>query len=631
MVGIGNFCIGNEVVDTPVAEESFHDVVVALRVVGVGLCRTAENSQVGVDFQVFKLDAHHHRGSQRVPLDTAFSFPRVGLLAGLDFVNGQLVFTDGDNLSGEVFGRQCGGSLVLYLQHVRTLEILARHGLHNGKVNHIEAVVMIGNGVEVRTDGLDAEHQVVPLGHLLRNHFPTDGIGQFARTFNQLGIDGFHLQDGLFVYHILAVEELHLIVEVQGVGLLSFTAQVPHFIPSDSDVAAQELLAGSNVYKGGRSDFRVAEVVERTQVEAVLHGVLPPQGQQFHIFLIIVVLLLLFFFLFFLFRLFRFWLFFFLHFRLRLLGRLLTTDVGLELEGMIGALAIVLQHDVRERTTGIGDGRHLCQVGLVAVEVGGNYLGRDDTHVGQEVLCLINHRIAVHGHIGLLAGIQFHDLEVIRIGGCCPTGNDGHGPGELGIQWVHLCHGTFAHGIHHGGEKLGSLCFVAHLEGAPSALGIAHYDGSRQFRIVPPIGRHLGTVSTLGQKAECPILVIGKQVSRTLDFARRNVVEQFLHLHRIERIGRIGLDDKGCLRLAMSRCGNGQVGRRNGLFQLESQMHLLHIGRGVGQCDGEILARVGQIQQHLRWKHLLGGSHCHNDLLRPRTEDTDEPCCQNGY
>ena len=154
MVGIGNTCVGYKVV--PIAEQFFHNFVVAFGVFRIGLCRTANHHQIGVDFQVGELDANHNLCAEHIPLNLAFSFPCARHFSFLDFVYRQLVFAYGDSFSFKFIGFSCCRLLVFQFHHVRTLEIFLGEKLYQRIIYYIKRVGIKFHRIAVGADGFDS-------------------------------------------------------------------------------------------------------------------------------------------------------------------------------------------------------------------------------------------------------------------------------------------------------------------------------------------------------------------------------------------------------------------------------------------------------------------------------------------
>ena len=315
----------------------------------------------------------------------------------------------------------------------------------------------------IGTDGLYSKHNVVLVGYVLSYQFPWNGVGKFLCALDDVGIYGSHFED-LFPFDIvLAVKELDLVVERQCVGLLAYTTQMPHLVPGDCNITATQELACAKFGEGRCYYLGITEIVQALVVCTVLNSCQTPQDHGINIGLYRI---LLFFFLFLL----LFFLLFFLFLRCGV-GRFRSLVLyllfgSLEFEYTVRALSLILQHHIVQNAGILLFGSNLRYILLIGIELVGDDVYRDDTHVGHQVRNLIHHGIAVHGHIGLLAFKQFHHPEVVDIvGELGTTGYSGHGPCELSIEDIHLGNVVLVKGCNHRCEELWSLCLVAYGEG----------------------------------------------------------------------------------------------------------------------------------------------------------------------
>ena len=353
--------------------------------------------------------------------------------------------------------------LVVNLHHVRALEILLGHGFDHGKVYDIKAVVMESHSRigSIGTDGLNPKHNVILVGYVLSYQFPWNGVGKFLCALDDVGIYGSHFED-LFPFDIvLAVKELDLVVERQCVRLLGNAAQMPHLVPGNGNITATQELARAIIGEGRRYQFGITEIVQALVVCTVLNSRQAPQDHGVYLGLYRILLFLF---------LFLFLLLFFLFLRCGV-GRFRSLVLyllfgSLEFEYTVCALSLILQHHIVQEAGILLLGSNLRHRLLVVIELVGDDVYRDDTHVGHQVRNLIHHGIAVHGHIGLLAFKQFHHPEVVDIVGELGTaGYSGHGPCELSIEDIHLGNVVLVKGCNHRCEELWSLCLVAYGEG----------------------------------------------------------------------------------------------------------------------------------------------------------------------
>ena len=129
----------------------------------------------------------------------------------------------------------------------------------------------------IGTDGLYSKHNVVLVGYVLSYQFPWNGVGKFLCALDDVGIYGSHFEDLFPVDIVLAVKELDLVVERQCVGLLAYTAQMPHLVPGDCNITATQELARAIIGEGRRYQFGITEIVQALVVSTVLNSRQAPQ------------------------------------------------------------------------------------------------------------------------------------------------------------------------------------------------------------------------------------------------------------------------------------------------------------------------------------------------------------------
>ena len=96
------------------------------------------------------------------------------------------------------------------------------------------------------------------------------------------------------------------------------------------------------------------------------------------------------------------------------------------------------------------------------------------------------------------------------------------------------------------------------------------------------------------------------------------MVEEMGGLHAVQRLMLVGLQDDGLAGnvVVVHVRAHPQSGLREALFQLQTEVHLLHLIGIVDEADGEEASRVGEIQACLRRQHLLHRRELYGDLLR---------------
>ena len=218
----------------------------------------------------------------------------------------------------------------------------------------------------------------------------------------------------------------------------------------------------------------------------------------------------------------------------------------------------------------------------------------------------------------MLAFQHFDNLEVIsEAHGLRVAGDDGLCPYEQGAEGIELAHLAILERqtVAHGAEEGGCLGLVAHRETSGATSRTAHHDGGCQLGRRPAVGRQLCLIFAFGQQTEGTVHVVLKESRRGADFVGRHMVEHGLDLRHRQLQRTVGWYAEGPWRLPLRRGVDMQARGGHHLLYLQRQVDILLMLGGVGKRDVKILARVVDIEQHLRRQHLLYGRYRHDDFL----------------
>ena len=277
--------------------------------------------------------------------------------------------------------------------HVGALEILLRQQFAHAEVDDV-AVVDIGDALLVGADGLYTQQYVVALLYLVLEVVPLDdGIV----IVGDETIDRLSLHDLLAVGVGMSVEQLHLVVELMAVVVLSRTADMLHEDPPHDDVGREEPLASPSFLAERRCGYlRVLIGVERLVADLCTVAALTEHEAA------LVIVILLFFIIVLLLVVVHNIIIFSFHLR--------HVDFQSE-EKQVAPAAVLNRCPVDERAVAVvvvgGDAGH---IGAVGEETCIDKSFAQGEHRRQQVVgCLVDLGVVVDGIVGLLVGQQFNN------------------------------------------------------------------------------------------------------------------------------------------------------------------------------------------------------------------------------
>ena len=363
--------------------------------------------------------------------------------------------------------------------------------------------------------GLDAHDDVVADLHLVLQLLPLGRVLELL-VAALLGHEGV-LEDGLLRghRHLLgvgraALEELHGVLELHGVGLLAASADVPCLAEAGTDRVADEHLAQGQAREDGRGQRGLLEDVERVLValEVALLGLYAD------------------------------------------VDRVVDGRRVVEAEEHDGRAAAVLDERVVELVeVAVGEG--VAGLHLQGVDGGlavGPFLllhlrdvGRGDGQGGcGQLQVLVFGGVGLDGHVGHLA-VEADDAHVVLEGILRGVAlQRRHGPGDCGRMDVEVGHAELAqrvvrvdadHGL--GRDERGGLGEVAHLEGAGAVAGLVELHGLRQLG-VPLVALHRHRELSLGQQSGA-VELVPESVAH-VDVVLVEIGEELLHLDAVEQL-----------------------------------------------------------------------------------------------
>ncbi len=249
-VGIGQSCVTDKVVDTPVGEEFVNDLRGAhLHTFLAAPCldHTLIDLVFGVDGYVGELHGKLPCEQQRRPHHMAVAREVTGLtLHSLQVaIEDELVFTYHHLAATQVVGRPVGGVCVLDVYLVATLEEIVADTFRHGRVEGVERVVEEVDRLLVERLRNDAQEEIVALGNLLTEHRPANGVAALGEI--PVGVDRLLLEHLLPILVLAGRIELHVVAEADRVLSHTVTGIVARPLPIEIEGVAHEELSCSSV------------------------------------------------------------------------------------------------------------------------------------------------------------------------------------------------------------------------------------------------------------------------------------------------------------------------------------------------------------------------------------------------
>ncbi len=263
LAGIRYARVADEVVDAPVGEQAVHDLRTGHRVIAaIGDHQTLVDLVLGVDADRVELHRKLPCQRQRFP----YHVSRAGELAVADIlqltVEHEVVLANGHRLALQLVGLLSGRCLVVDDHLVGALEITLSVFLGQRKVDGVDAVVEIVDRGLVERARLDAQQDIVALGHLVLELGPTQGVSGLFHAFHR--IDRLLQEHG--VARRVGVSPVHLDVvdKLDAVGRFATSARELRLMPLHGYVAVNKLLAGSvGIEVARQHNLGIDKVVKR--------------------------------------------------------------------------------------------------------------------------------------------------------------------------------------------------------------------------------------------------------------------------------------------------------------------------------------------------------------------------------